>query len=301
MLQLEIDNDRAFTDVARSWFGEFPLLAGDLWTRLEDSCPLPGLVKMVLVPGDRIGKAHGAIAVAGMRPWPGKGKKWTRTFSSRTWLQAMEKLSERPRYADLDIDSLDEEGRWFPNNETARISISAPVDDDPSQVLLVATGGGSHADLRRPEVARRWLDAIESLSESYRVVYGALEERVGTSSTTVLDESLGRTYTASMKAARTTLRGYSWVTICPPELARRLGGARTIEDSGSFTRVRELPSGAVLLRATEDISTYQPRSTALRNVFRTLAPVLPPGRPFDSSIVYQRPCLLEFDDAGRYQ
>lgn len=80
-----------------------------------------------------------------------------------------------------------------------------------------------------------------------------------------------------MEAGRRVLRGYSWVTVCPAELAARLGGAAALAGCGAFVRVEELPRGAVWLQATEDFAGYD--EAAMRRVFEALAPVLPAGQP----------------------
>ena len=71
---------------------------------------------------------------------------------------------------------------------------------------------------------------------------------------------------------RDVLYRYSWVTIIPPELAARLGGAATLTSSGAFVDVSELPGGSVWLRATRTIEEFDnARSSA---VAEALAPVL---------------------------
>ncbi|MFJ3225379.1 hypothetical protein ACIPJS_18780 [Streptomyces sp. NPDC086783] len=79
--------------------------------------------------------------------------------------------------------------------------------------------------------------------------------------------------------SRTHLRGYSWITGVPGELAARLGRAPRLTASGAFHAVRELRGGGLLLQATRTLAGYD--DGAVRRVFRALAPVLPPGIPQD--------------------
>ena len=77
-----------------------------------------------------------------------------------------------------------------------------------------------------------------------------------------------------MMPGRDVLRGYSWVTVCPGELAQRMGGTAALAASGAFWGIEELPGGGVWLQASEDFADY---NEMMRRVFETKAPVLPPG------------------------
>lgn len=96
---------------------------------------------------------------------------------------------------------------------------------------------------------------------------------------TMLDGALGRPVAESARESRRRLRGYEWVTICPTELAVRLGGAEAFRAAGVFAEVVPLAHGGLLLRATAEPETY--RDDRLRAVHRALAPVLPAGQPRD--------------------
>lgn len=96
-------------------------------------------------------------------------------------------------------------------------------------------------------------------------------------SNTRLEWALHRKAADGMREARKWLRGYSWITVVPRELAERLGGARAMTESGAFWQVEALPSGGLWLRATERIDEYGPEN--VRRIFTALAPVLPPGQP----------------------
>ncbi|MFE4703287.1 hypothetical protein ACFRIC_40090 [Streptomyces sp. NPDC056738] len=94
---------------------------------------------------------------------------------------------------------------------------------------------------------------------------------------TNLDTVLRRKPRTSLREGRQFLRGYAWVTVCPAELAARLGGAAALEDSGAFHRVLPLRARGVLLQASATMDGYTDQ--VMEGVFETLAPVLPPGEP----------------------
>ncbi|MBT1097349.1 hypothetical protein [Streptomyces sp. Tu102] len=92
-----------------------------------------------------------------------------------------------------------------------------------------------------------------------------------------LEVALRRSRRKYLRESRTYLRGYSWVTGVPGELASRLGGAPRLTSTGAFHAVRELRCGGLLVQATETLAGYDDR--AMHQVFTALAPVLAPGIP----------------------
>jgi hypothetical protein len=73
-------------------------------------------------------------------------------------------------------------------------------------------------------------------------------------------------------AGRDVLYRYGWITIIPPELAARLGGAAALTATGAFHEVSELAGGAVWLRATRTAGEFGQSQSAA--VAAALAPVL---------------------------
>ncbi|MFC9397228.1 hypothetical protein ACFTWS_29275 [Streptomyces sp. NPDC057027] len=94
---------------------------------------------------------------------------------------------------------------------------------------------------------------------------------------TALEASLGLFQDETVPELDTTLRGYSWTTVCSPGVASRLGGPAALSTSGAFTTVTELTDGGLVLQATEDFRGYTPHRIAM--VYRQLRAVLPPGEP----------------------
>jgi hypothetical protein len=71
------------------------------------------------------------------------------------------------------------------------------------------------------------------------------------------------------------LRGYSWVTICPPAFASRLDLAKMAK---SFFAVEELTNGYLVLQATDKLHDYQ--GDDAQRVYGALTPVLTTGRTY---------------------
>ncbi|WP_151770792.1 hypothetical protein [Streptomyces abyssomicinicus] len=93
-----------------------------------------------------------------------------------------------------------------------------------------------------------------------------------------LDAVLRRKLWRSVAAARRQLRGYSWITVCPGELADKLGGVSYLQHSGAFHKVIPLSAGGVVLQASPTPAGYI--DGVMRRVFDVLAPVLPGGTPW---------------------
>ncbi|MFF4574402.1 hypothetical protein [Streptomyces sp. NPDC001410] len=92
-----------------------------------------------------------------------------------------------------------------------------------------------------------------------------------------IEAVLNRGPDESLPEGREFLRGYAWVTVCPEELAERLGGSAALSVCGAFHQVVPLRAGGVLLQATETLAGYT--DEAMERVFRAIAPVLPEGEP----------------------
>ncbi|MFF5450312.1 hypothetical protein ACFY40_03560 [Streptomyces sp. NPDC012950] len=113
--------------------------------------------------------------------------------------------------------------------------------------------------------------------------------------TTDLEAALKRPRRQALRESRTLLRGYSWVTGLPAELAARLGGPTALKATGAFHAVHEIHARGLLLQATETLADYD--HPHMKAVFHALAPVLPPGTPEEAP---DRPDLrVVFEDASR--
>ncbi|MFJ8631620.1 hypothetical protein [Streptomyces sp. NPDC093568] len=146
--------------------------------------------------------------------------------------------------------------------------------------------GGTHTELSAflpggdriadPVFCAGLLDFLATALDGANPVFARVDH-LNVHDTPDLEAALRRTHRRYLRESRTYLRGYSWVTGVPSELAARLGGAQRVADTGAFHAVRELRGGGLLLQATETLAGYD--DEAMRKVFRALAPVLPPGIP----------------------
>jgi hypothetical protein len=150
---------------------------------------------------------------------------------------------------------------------------------------------GNAAPDARASVLDRLVDAARQFGHEANPRFGYVVRRDIPPSGSWLDVALDRDEDESVRDARNHLRGYSWVTLCPEELAVRLGGADRLVGTGVFREVTPLRRGGVLLRVTdtpEECSTDE----SMEGVFSALAPVLPPGQPHHRhELVYMGPLV----------
>ncbi|MGW1721939.1 hypothetical protein ACWCQK_03255 [Streptomyces sp. NPDC002306] len=175
--------------------------------------------------------------------------------------------------------------------------------DDVGRVAGMQTGGGSHLELSAalragerigdPGFCASLVDFLATALDGADPAFARVDH-LNFQESTDLEAALRRSRRKSRRESRTLLRGYSWVTGVPAELAARLGGARALEATGAFHAVRALSGGGLLLQATETLAGYDEH--ALRAVFRALAPVLPPGMP-DQDPARPAPRVV-FEDAA---
>jgi hypothetical protein len=120
---------------------------------------------------------------------------------------------------------------------------------------------------------------VRSVAERVNPSFAQCDHDDGLSKTAV-ERTVGppwRMPSETIPAGRHTLRGYSWLTICPQELAGRLGGVAGLRATGAFHEVSQLAAGGVWLLATADYRDYD--QAAVERVFEAVAPVLPTGMP----------------------
>ena len=142
-------------------------------------------------------------------------------------------------------------------------------------------------------IAARLAQAALNVARVANPTYGELGAGTAVSlqPETVLDQALGRSCSDSANASRRYLRGYGWITICPPEIADRLGGADALLGCSAFHTVYRLPAGGLWLQATEHVGQYTPAHAEA--VFDVLRPVLPPGEPDESGNIDLRRIVME--------
>ncbi len=200
-----------------------------------------------------------------------------RVWSERAWKQFLDGLSDLPVAAELRIFELNERGK--PSWNTLTVSAQRISEDGQwfrlfCEFLCSDPRPGTRvAKLTTQDV----VDMVRETAADIPATFGCVTDDGGAGGETALEDALNAAWDDGIQRSREVLRGYPWVTICPPQIAERLGGVEALRASGAFWDVRVLPTGSVWLQATERLEDYE--GDALRRVFRTLAPVLPAGEP----------------------
>ncbi|MWA13146.1 DUF3396 domain-containing protein [Streptomyces sp. BA2] len=182
-------------------------------------------------------------------------------------LAFMNQLVMPPYWAQLGFHEGDQQLAWI------RTSAANAVDGHRSvSAFLKCDDSG----MRDPEFCSRLVENLSVAADGSnpafgRVEYGFYSDRAN------LDVALRRKPREFLPTSRSLLRGYGWVTICPEELVKRLGGVQSLESGGAFFRVIPLSSGGVVLQASETLFGYS--DEVMDAVFRSLAKVLPVGAP----------------------
>lgn len=124
------------------------------------------------------------------------------------------------------------------------------------------------------EQENRTVEFVRSIVDNFDVDYGDMTF-VCSGRGTMVENQLGLGPSDTWFRARRVLRGYSWVTVVPDEIAERLGGGEAFAASGAFWKVERLRQGGWWLQATHRFVDYQ--QAEAERVFNVLAPVLPEG------------------------
>ena len=155
------------------------------------------------------------------------------------------------------------------------------------------------------DTQRRWLEVMRSYADISNPGFGHISYNHNEGATALEDALPAAIYPRverdpdyTVNDCRRFLRGYSWLTVVPAELAARLGGAAGLRSSGAFAEVHQLAAGGVWLLATSDYRDYD--DEAIAKVFKVLAPVLRPGLPRDPVRRFpgQPPYRIVFADAS---
>jgi hypothetical protein len=277
-LACRADSAEEFARQARSWLTE---ARTGLFPELSQRLPgTAALRRRTDDPGAVIGPPRATWAYINVyrEATPFRGKS-TVLYRPRAWQRLLDTMaSAYPFDVSFTMTALDAAGRLA--DPQAEVSAVVSRDyDDPRWVRFMMDAPEELVSWRgSPEVQEEWITFAETWAGRLDACYGHITDDASDTYGTAL-EMATQTWgidPPTVPRCREVLRGYSWVTICAPELAQRLGGVPTLAASGAFYQVRELPGGQVLLRATPLLEQYQ--GDAVERVFRVLAPVLLPGR-----------------------
>jgi hypothetical protein len=259
-------DDMAFAAVARSWFDAvYQVLFPELWQQVDDGDP------------------RFDVSIGVRRTWEERPE--VRTYRPKRWAEVLAGLSSRPAVVTLLVRAADSD--QGPAMVRANLE---PATTDGQVVRVQVDAIQAESQAGDPDYCQRWVDFLATALESADPDF-AMATVDNATIMTSLEMALRRSMLDGIRDSRHALRGYSWLTVCPEELSNQLGGVDGLSSSGAFAEVRHLTGGGTLLRATQTLAEFD--VTALRRVFRALAPVLPPGTPYpmpgyeDLSVVYE--------------
>ncbi|MET8043328.1 hypothetical protein ABZU25_20995 [Micromonospora sp. NPDC005215] len=221
--------------------------------------------------------------------------------SGFAWLRR--ELADLPAMATLQIGTVDEMGHRGRRHLVLSLR-HHPVSPGWLRLSMLESDRRLDGSTDSMAVQRMWLAALRSCAQKWNPGFGHISYSYGTGATALEDclppqhcPPQQREPEHTVNDCRRLLRGYSWLTIVPAELAGKLGGSNALAASAAFSRVDELGDGALWLQATERFEEYH--GDAVAKVFDALAPALRPGLPVQRlRAAGQPPHLLVFEDAA---
>ncbi|MFJ4467913.1 hypothetical protein ACIP2X_10625 [Streptomyces sp. NPDC089424] len=274
---------------------ETPSMDVTLWATLDEQAVVPRgelVVQWFRTALDRLVPAEGSVDSHGLATESIGGGREVRVQDVRAdWPVFAEALRPLPFYASAGFHvPAEDEGVWI--DDVARVG-AVQVDRGSRTELSAALRAGERID--DPGFCAGLVDFLAMALDAADPAFVRVDH-LNFHESTDLEAALSRSRRKSRRESRSLLRGYSWVTGVPGELAARLGGARALRATGAFHAVRELRGGGLLLQACETLAGYD--AHRVRAVFHALAPVLPPGMPVTDPA---RPGMrVVFEDARAY-
>jgi hypothetical protein len=250
---LDLQDNAWLASVARAWFIQ---AAARLFPRLQQLADqgAPEVVPVITVAPTMDDRAKSS------------------PYSPQRWQATLDELGRRPSAVGFDILDANAERESL----LARVDMSYATTDG-RWISLTADVAASPVDIDDPAFCRSWVELFRAVLDPADPAFGYVTTDNRFPGHTDLDLVLRRKSLHSLRESRARLRGYAWVTVCPAQLAERLGGVEGLSASGAFTHVVPLRAGGVLLQASDTLASYDEQ--AMRRVFRALAPVLPVGDP----------------------
>lgn len=274
-------DDAGLRNLARAWFTDLPAAAvPEYWDALARAVPLDtGLLRAEMPPPWETQTPSGhpfATVTAAPRPWRSPRAS---VYAPKRLDQVIERIGDpakRPVHVRLSLGVLDTDGVPVAGGDLV-LGLDTS-EEDPALATFSLFRDASRPVTTFPDPAfDRCVDFLKGLCRAEDAGFAGAGDPAYVRHRTSLDAALRRAPEDSLREARRYLRGYSWITVVPRELAARLGGADALTATGAFAEVEALPPGGVWLRATDRPDTYD--AAAVRRVFQALAPVLPPGLP----------------------
>ena len=286
---VSIPDAESFAVAAREWLATVPQLLAPLeWAEVlrEDQPPFSGPPAPKWPSFDGWQEPFMAWAEVLVVPLKYHGMRtWRRRVTGKTlqWLDGV--LADRPVSAQIVIRRVDANGVELPGCVAVTAEAALGGWWAPDELIPVARLGAGDELMWRagapPEDADELRGRLVSVARAWAGRPGVTGLFAGEDAARVDGTAL--TYCLEPRlfweqaAVERELQGYSWVTLIPASAAARLGGAAALTGSGAFWRADELPTGGVLVQATERMGDYD--LAAARRMWEVLAPALPPGVP----------------------
>ena len=284
-LNLELDVDaaagRELPEVAFEWLDEISRSAlGAPREAFEKRSEVPAAPQFVdpasWNPAGAPVTLNGGLTVSGRRSKP---------FDAKAMTSLPSQLADRPERVDLQFALFAGSGPEAPNIWYPSLWAAWPQESPGWLRIGAFVAEKTFVDpVHGAEAQQLWLGALRTFAERVNPGFGQIEYAFDRAGTTALESAFGpdmpleeRNGEYTVAQSRRHLRGYSWLTVVPAELAERLGGVAALRASKAFAEVAPLRAGGVWLLATDDYRDYGPEQVAA--VFAALAPVLRPGRP----------------------
>jgi hypothetical protein len=160
--------------------------------------------------------------------------------------------------------------------EGSEFPVAVAVDAAEIEKVRPGPGGGWPGS---PGLQDQWAGFVGRQAALIGASAGWMTDDPPEGSDTVVQQPNWPPGTALLGADQKVLNRFFWISVLPPALAGRLGGAGTLSRSGAFYEATDLPDGSLWLRATPTLNEFTgDRVAAVRHA---LAPVLPGGQPHE--------------------
>lgn len=273
----------AFARMSRDWFAD---TLRELFPELDRGLAADPDLRGADIndPDAPVGPPGATWASFWVRPDPSPFGGRHTIYSVRAWRRLMDRLATRfPYHVDLGVTPLDDHGLLVEEYGEVLIAVHRVDEERPDLLRLEAKASDAIVPWpRSAEIQRTWTTFIKDQAARLDACYGHITDDAEILYGTALERALNHLPEETVPHCRELLRGYSWVTICAPELATRLGGAEHLRATGAFTEVTTLANEAVYLQTTPLLDDYT--GDAVRRAHDALAPVLPPD-PTDLTLV----------------
>ncbi len=282
MLSSRVPEDsEEFGSVAEAWIVDaFASLSTQELDPLSCGLDLKGRAGVLRQAGVRYGEP-GELWVTISKYVEFESRMKVQPWTKKTWADLLNDLREVPAFVEIRASILD--GQGFPGNRWMTVSLRREVEVPEWITMTVRRDSRVFADPVSGAAAQElWLDFLgRRLDAGTTPLFGSLsDDGDGVTFRTELEDQSGLFHDETLPVMDRLLRGYSWVTVCSPDVGRQLGGPNDPRVQEAFFRAEEVAGGALLLRATQDIRDYGPGDiAAVHGALVDVLPSAPRGGP----------------------